>query len=201
MNLEELGAQVTLLEDIQDIENLQRLYGYYLDAQKWSEVLDLFSENAESVEIADHGVFLGKQGVRRLFCDLIGARAHEAWSQPLIIPIGGVVDVDPSGKTAKGRWQTWIAESIPYGGLPRQQWQHGYYINEYVKENGKWLIKKLHWNVTFWTTYEAGWLKVPLLGYLQYHPTIKPDAPPTAFHPYPSGYHVPYHYKHPITGD
>jgi hypothetical protein len=32
------------------------------------------------------------------------------------------------------------------------------------------------------------------------HPTIKADAPPTAFHPYPSGFHLPYSFPHPVTG-
>ncbi len=29
---------------------------------------------------------------------------------------------------------------------------------------------------------------------------VKPDLPPTAYHPYPSQYIVPMHYKNPITG-
>ena len=32
MNLEELEAEVTHLEDIQEIEDLERIYGYYFDA-------------------------------------------------------------------------------------------------------------------------------------------------------------------------
>jgi hypothetical protein len=76
----------------------------------------------------------------------------------------------------------------------------GIYENEYIKENGKWYFKKLHRNNTFWTPYEDSWLKTPLLGNMDEHPTIKPDAPPTAFHPYPSGFHLPYSFKHPITG-
>jgi hypothetical protein len=87
---------------------------------------------------------------------------------------------------------------MPVGGLPRQQWLHGYYENEFVKENGKWFFRKLHWNVTFYTSFEAGWVRIPLLGLLTMEAA---DAPPTAFHPYPSGYRVPYHYPHPITGD
>ena len=55
MNLEELEKQVTYLEDIQEIENLQKIYGYYFDNHKFKELLGLFSENFESVEITDHG--------------------------------------------------------------------------------------------------------------------------------------------------
>jgi hypothetical protein len=109
-----------------------------------------------------------------------------------------VIDVDADGKTAKGRWNTWLAEAMNVGGIPRQQWVQGYYENEYIKEAGKWLFRKLHWNVTFFTSFEAGWLKVPLLGLLN-RPDA--DAPAPHFHPYPSGYHLPYHYPHPITGE
>jgi hypothetical protein len=201
MNLEELEKHVILMEDIQEIENLQRIYAYYFDSQQWAKVVDLFSDDAESAEIESHGVFYGKEGVRRFYWEDIGRKGLvtiPSWMMRLlIIQIGGVLDVAPDGKTAKGRWQTWLPEVMPSAAGPRQVWLHGYYENEYVKENGKWLFKKIYWNVTFYTTYETGWLKFPMLGYFLFPDA---DAPPTAFHPYPSGYHVPYHYKHPVTG-
>jgi hypothetical protein len=33
----------------------------------FAEVIDLFSENTESVEITDHGVFRGKEGLKRMY--------------------------------------------------------------------------------------------------------------------------------------
>lgn len=201
MNLEELEREVTRLEDIQEIEDLQQKYGYYMDAHYRQEVVDLFSDNAESVEIESTGLFLGKKGVKQFFLvdDLLpeGATILPKWINILILMHGGVIDIDPSGKTAKGRWNTWLAEAMLVGGIPRQQWVQGYYENEYVKENGRWLIKKLHWNVTFFTSFEAGWLRIPLLGVLN-RPDA--DAPAPHFHPYPSGYQLPYHFKHPVTG-
>lgn len=204
MNLEELEKQVILMEDIQEIENLQRIYAYYFDLQRWQDILDLFSDNAESVEIVDHGLFKGKEGVKKMYWEWIGQEGKASfppWVQFIIMQIGGVVNVSSDGKTAWGRWQTWLCEAKPFGAYPRQEWLHGYYENKYVKENGKWLFSKLHWNNTFCSPFENGWVKTPLMGLMNYHPTVKPDAPPTAFHPYPSGYHLPYHYKHPITGD
>ncbi len=82
----------------------------------------------------------------------------------------------------------------------RQIWIHGVYENEYVKEGGKWKFKKLHFNLTFRTPYEDGWLKVPVVGQNGPDEVIKPDAPPAAYFPYPSGYHVPFHFTHPVTG-
>jgi hypothetical protein len=203
MNLEELEAEVTRLEDIQEIENLQRIYGYYFDTRRMQEIVDLFSENTESVEIESHGQFLGKEGVRRMY--LQGAGDQSVRVRPkgfsggtVIIQIGGVITFGPDGKTASGRWQTWLAETFPFGGRMGQYWLHGYYENKFAKENGKWLFTKLYWNTTFYTRFETGWLVQPLVGFL---PMPGSDNPPTAFYPYPSGYHLPYSFPHPITGE
>ena len=72
MDIEELEAKVTRLEDIQQIEKLQRIYGYYVDYGEWDKVVDLFSDNAESVEVIDHGLYLGKEGAKRFFNGLVG---------------------------------------------------------------------------------------------------------------------------------
>jgi hypothetical protein len=203
MNIEELERQVQLAEDIQEIEHLQRIYGYYFDNNMWAEICDLFSDNAESVEIVDHGVFYGKKGVRRIYWDMFAGggqpRENPPWMQFIVMQIGGVVDVDPDGQHARGRWQTLLCEAKPYGAFPRQEWLHGYYENKYVKENGRWRFSLLHWNNTFCSPFEDGWLNLPLMGWM---PLPDADAPPTAFHPYPDHLHnVPYHYKHPITGE
>jgi len=203
--LEELQARITRLEDIKQIEKLQRIYGYYLDYNEYQKVVDLFSDNADSVEIADYGVYKGKQGVKRFYLELWGSKTPRVGELSIGMIMQGVVDVDSNGKSAKGRWYCMMIEAKPtfslHEGELRQLWGNGIYENEYVKENGKWLFSKLHWNNTFCSPFEDGWINTPLMGLMNYHPTIKPDAPPTAFHPYPSGYHVPYHYKHPITGE
>ena len=203
--LENLGARIQRLEDVKQIERLQKIYGYYRDYGEWEKVVDLFSNNAESVEVADHGVYKGKEGVKRFYIDLIKGGKDRKPRQGVLsicMQMQGVVTVDPDGKTAKGRWYGYMIEAKPtmslHEGELRQLWGHGIYENEYVKEDGKWKIKKLHFFLNFRTPYEDGWLKTPLMGWM---PFAEADAPPTAFHPYPSGYHVPYHNKHPVTGD
>jgi hypothetical protein len=209
MNLQELEAQVTHLEDVHEIENLERIYGFYFDSRQMNKILDLFSENAESVEIESHGVYYGKEGVRKMYGLAAGRQLGKPAPPPppparnvahgtVIIQIGGVVHIKPDGKSATGRWHTWLAENFPLGGNNGQYWLHGYYENKFVKENGRWLFSKLYWNTTFYTRFETGWLVQPLVGLL---PMPGPDAPPTAFHPYPSGYHLPYSFPHPITGE
>ncbi|MGA2109100.1 MAG: nuclear transport factor 2 family protein [Syntrophorhabdales bacterium] len=204
MNLEDLEREVARLEDIQAIEDLQKMYGYYMHSNQRKEIVDLFSDDAESLEVESAGLFLGKEGIKKFFLTDPQTTIKEGktdvpgWINILILIAGGVVEIDPSGKTAKGRWTTWLPESMLLGALPRQQWVHGYYENEYVKEDGKWLFKKLHWNVTFFTAFEAGWLRIPLLGLLTRKDA---DAPAPNFHPYPCFFQLPYHFKHPVTGE
>ena len=196
MNLEELEKQVTLLEDIQEIEHLQKIYGYYFDTHNWTKIIDLFSENTESVEVTDHGVFRGKEGVKKMYSGMIGVK-RPGWVFFEVMQEQGVIEVSSDGRTAKGRWYTPAFEARPFGGTMKATWEFGVYDNEYIKENGKWLFKKLHWNLTFWTSFERGFLKVPKLSDT---PFSHAYAPATAYHPYPSGYHVPYPWKHPVTG-
>ena len=210
MNLEELEAEVTRLEDIQEIENLERIYGYYFDTRRMKEILDpLFGGyriggDRESRPVPGQGrgqknVFGGR---RRRRSEPVGqpapTRPRPVGGGTVIIQIGGVITLAADGKTAKGRWHTWLAETFPFGGVMGQYWLHGYYENEFVKERGKWLFKKLFWNTSFYTRFETGWMVQPIVGFL---PMPNPDNPPTAFHPYPSGYHFPYSFPHPITGE
>jgi hypothetical protein len=99
MDLAELEKRVTLQEDIQAIENLQRMYGYYFDTCMYQEVIDLFSENTESVEITDHGVFRGKEGVNRMYAGMVGMQ-RPGWMFFEVMQSQGVIEVAPDGKTA-----------------------------------------------------------------------------------------------------
>ena len=104
--IEELQARIQRMEDIKQIEQLQRIYGYYRDYGDWDKVVDLFSENAVSIEVADHGVYRGKSGIRRYYIDLIkgGTDAKpRAGVMSIALQMQGVVTVAPDGGHASGR--------------------------------------------------------------------------------------------------
>jgi len=197
-----LEAKLREVDDIQEIEKLQRIYGYYLDNGLMQDVADLFSDDAESVEVANRGVFLGKEGARRFFQQAQGQPAP-AWNMGRHLQLQGVIHVCQDGKTAKGRWQCLFMSVTNFGARdmpPKAAWGYGVYENTYIKENGKWLFKKLHFNRFFYTPYEDGWLRTPDAGSRMFDP-VKPDLPSTAYHPYPERYILPFHYKHPVTGE
>jgi hypothetical protein len=205
--LDELEARLTRLADIKEIKKLQNIYGYYLDYCEWQKIVDLFTDNDPSVEEADRGVYQGKEGVRRYFIGLLGGGPDKPTRRGylgIMFQLQGVVTMESDGMAAKGRWYGMGMEAKPtlslHEGELRQTWIHGIYENEYVKEDGTWKIKKLHFNLVFRTPFEDGWLKVPVVGQHGPDKVIKPDAPPSAYFPYPSGYHVHFSFKHPITG-
>jgi hypothetical protein len=200
--IEEMETKLRDLEDVKEIEKLQRIYGYYLDNRRQEDIVNLFSDDTESVEVANRGVFLGKEGARRFFLHAQG-QAAPGWIMGRHLQLQGVISVNPDGKTAKGRWQCLFMSVVNFGARdmpPRACWGYGVYENDYIKENGKWMFKKLYFNRIFYTPYEDGWLKTPDAGSRMYDP-VKPDLPPTAYHPYPEQYIIPFHYKHPITGE
>jgi hypothetical protein len=98
------------------------MYGYYFDTHNWKKIIDLFSENTESIEIVDHGLFYGEAGVKKVYWDIIacgGENKFPPWVEFVITQIGEVVIVNPDGKTALARFQTRLCESKQYGCVPQ----------------------------------------------------------------------------------
>ena len=52
------------LKDQQEIENLQRIYGFYYDRACWDQMADLFSAKG-TIEFAQQGVYVGRKRVRQ----------------------------------------------------------------------------------------------------------------------------------------
>jgi hypothetical protein len=202
MDQQEMAARLQAVEDIIQIDKLQKIYGYYLDNGMFREVIDLFSDNTESVEVGDRGVFRGKDGVRRFFWGYLGreGKPRPPGDMAFHMQHQGVVDVAPDGKTAKGRWYCTMIQARPVepGGPIRSVLGHGVYENEFVKEDGKWKFKKLFYSLHYRSPIKGGWAETPMIAA---GPAPASDAPPTAYHPYPNIALVPFHWKHPVTGE
>ena len=124
-----LIERVQTQEDIEAIYRLTRAYGYYVDKAQWSDVAALWAEKDSSVEIAARGVYLGRAGAERLFKASMGGgrdglREGQLFNHMLL---QGVVNVDPGGRTAKGRWRAWIqVGTAPMDGTPgNATWSEG----------------------------------------------------------------------------
>ena len=190
----DLAFRATLLRDQEDIENLQRIYGYYLDRNRWSEIADLFASNG-TIEMGLSGVYSGPAHIRQF----LGLMGPEGGAEGLLndhLQLQIIADVAPDGRTARSR-----SRELAMTGIYKKSgaWSEGIYENRYVKENGVWKFQALHFYPTFITDYDKGWGKdaqpVPAAS-----TTLPPDRPPTEVYEIYPKRHVPaFHYRNPVT--
>jgi hypothetical protein len=184
------------LRSAQEIENLQGMYGYYLDEGMWDEAAGLFAEDG-TYEFGQGGVYVGRDRVRAAI-GLMGPEGLEAGmlnNYPMLQPLITVAD---DNGTAKARWRSDVMLSRNGQG----RWGAGVYENEYVNVGGTWRIASLHYYVTMWADYERGWAQGAALPMDGPSRTLPPDRPPTeVYGALPEVYLPPYHYEHPVTGE
>ena len=60
--LDALDKRITRLEDANAVEIVQRTYGYFVDKAQWTQLSELFTDDA-TLEIGGRGVFVGKAHV------------------------------------------------------------------------------------------------------------------------------------------
>ena len=179
-----LKKRITIMEDVEEIKKVMYKYFYFVDYSMWDDVIDLFAENC-SLELLDSGVYLGKDGVARQFKGRLGTK-KKAIGRGYLGKITGcdpIVDIMPDGKTATAGFDnlTYIA----YPQLDRSEWGNGRYEVDFVKEDGKWKICRLHYQSRFRTPFDSkGWHVTPDIGTLQTD-EYPPDEPTTRFTPYP----------------
>lgn len=182
-------------QDQRDIENLQRIYGYYLDSAQWDQVADLFAEDG-TIEFAQRGVYVGKAHIRK-FLDLLGPPGRRAGHIDDHLQLQIVVHVAPDGRTAKLRARE-LAMGGDLGGS--NHLAEGTYENDLVKERGIWKLKSVHYYTNLNTDYDKGFGKdaQPIETASTVFP---PDRPPTEiYQAYPKAHVAPFHYANPVSG-
>jgi hypothetical protein len=197
---QDLEKQVRNLQDIEEIKTLQKAYGYYLEHWMSKEVIDLFSDDSDVTLTLAAGTYLGKERVRGYFSHV--KPTQEFLHQ--VMQLSGIVTVSDDGKKAKGRWYGWGAVAMPSDKLVRQSFFGGIYECEYIKETGIWKIQKLRFDQVYSATPKDGWVKPELVAPRNPQnlgPNFKADIPRSTASRYPSGYILPFSFKHPVTGE
>jgi hypothetical protein len=191
-----LDVRITRLEDADAIERLDTIRAYYLAHSQWDNSAALFAPDG-SIEIAMRGVYVGRASVRRnlnLYTE-VGMQAGLLHNH---MTYQHVVHIANDGLSAKMRAR---AFSIMGQHTVYAQWMGGTYENEYVKENGVWMIKRDHQINTYFAPYALGFKDLVPRAPPQITASNPPDLPPTlAFELYPSAFLPPYHYPNPVTG-
>jgi hypothetical protein len=192
------ALEIRTLKDIEEINRVQRAYGYYLEHWMTQEIVDLFADNPETSVTLAPGTWLGKDGVQRYFDH--NKPDNEFLHQ--VMQVNGIVDVNPDGKTAKGRWYGFGAVSLPQGKGIRQSFISGIYTATYIKEKGIWKFLKLQFDMLYSARQNPGWVSPERTAAADPNVRVEmvvADVPRTYTAYYPSGYIVPFHYNHPVT--
>jgi hypothetical protein len=188
--LDAVDARITRLEDANQVERVQRTYGYFVDKGLWTELSRLFTDDA-TLEIGGRGVFVGRDRVLEYMHTAFGTDGVKEGRIQNHMQYQMVTSVAPDGQTAKIRSRAYVMS---------QGWGLPLYENEYRKENGVWKISKLHGPFTMYTSWE-GWHKFATPNTRPDSFLPPPDLPPSVVYlTYPSYYVVPFHYPNPVTG-
>lgn len=164
--LDGLARDVTQLEGVRAIKDVQRLYSQYGQFGLWGDMADLFAANSRIV-------WGDKQ--------IVGRAAILAWLQERGGPAGlapgalntlltesALVNLSPDGTTAKARWNHM---ALTGDGKGKTFIEGGILENDYVLESGRWKIATLHLHPQFEGNYAEGWSNVG-----------QKDLPITPFH-------------------
>jgi hypothetical protein len=213
-------SSLKIIKDIEEIKKLQTSYGYYVEHLMFEEIIDLFADDPDvALWHAGLGAYKGKEGIKNFFYQFsIDSQNPEFLHQ--VIMVSPYITVDPDGKTAKGRWYGLAALAIPHGKGVIQTNSCIIYENDYIKQGGIWKMKMFRIWVTYdytpgrgfvkperiaaadvqavrdkFAAFERGELK-PEKNQILVPANVSDDSYPW----YPTGYIVPFHFKHPVTG-
>ncbi len=204
--LKALEKKVGILDDINEVKRLQRVYSYYVMHMMRDEIYDCFADHPEVRLHWLEGTWLGKEGVKKYFG--VGSDRPEPPPGFLhqVMPIAGVVDVTPDGQRAKGRWYSFGGVAIPRADEPGKfncSIVGGLYEVEYIKQNGVWKFLKIDWIIPL-NIRIPGDQWIPVENFVNAIKNFKgpiPDIAPEEFDPrFVSGYIFPFHYDHPVSG-
>lgn len=186
-----LDARITHLEDMNQIERLQRTYGYFVDKSQWTQLSELFTDDA-TLEIGGKGLFLGKPRVLEYMQTAFGQDGAKEGVLANHMQFQSIPDISADGTRGWIRSRAYVMSGGGWG-LPL-------YENEYRKENGVWKISRLTGPFTMYSSWD-GWAKNALNNTWPDKFEPPPDLPPsTVYLTYPAYYIIPYHYPNPVTG-
>jgi hypothetical protein len=211
--VKEQQKKISDLEDIEAIRRLQYAYNYYVEHMLGEDIIDCFADSPDVRLNWLEGQWLGKEGVRKYFARAASGENPTGFSHQLA-PTGGLITLNPDGKTAQGRWYVFGGVFTSEGGkIDGGAFVSGIYEMTYIKEDGIWKILQIYWFIPYSARIQDGWGAPEALGERLLNPPQEtrentegmafpvPDIPidPNDLR-YVSGFILPHHFKHPVTG-
>ncbi|NLV49366.1 MAG: SnoaL-like domain-containing protein [Clostridiales bacterium] len=202
--LSEKEKQIQDLLDIEAIERLQNIYGYYLEHWMSEEIIDLFADHPEVSATFVEGTYLGIEGVRRYFGRMRFAAPtflHQ------VMQVSPVITLSDDRRRAKGRFYGYgtICSAMKNDKID-PMYMSVVYEMEFIRQDGVWKILKLAFLMHYAYKHDSEQKAVPDENKTEprerpsFSSNLSPDIWAEYDTQYPSGYIYPMHFKHPVTG-
>jgi ketosteroid isomerase-like protein len=153
--MEALETRIKRLEDIEEIRKLKATYcdlcdAGLIDASNLEALLAHFTNDAHlDFGMGDGSVFDGGEGMKIFF----GSVVPSAVSFCMHMVHNSVIEVE--GDRATGRW---YFEAPTTNAMTRKaQWMAGRYVEEYVREDGRWKFASIKTEWNYVAPYDEGW--------------------------------------------
>jgi hypothetical protein len=170
---DKLSNQIGRLKDANVIRKLHQTYESYLDKGMYEDVAGMYADEAEAV--FNGGLYAGKKGIRRLYCDHFAPRQAGKKMEPApgfdLDPAlqQDIVEVAADRKTATGQFSYSMQVGEPmtgnsslvemarlHGGGIVKWWEGGICEASYVKVGESWKIRRLEYKVVSKADYRPG---------------------------------------------
>jgi bile acid 7-alpha-dehydratase len=138
MQAEILAKDIQEIKDRMALKNVVDTFSNLADEKKITEQMELFTDDAEVSSIADgkiNSTYVGKKAIGEAFAKYL-ALFHTVYH------INGQQTVEINGDTAHGISYCQVVLIGNIDGKEMQRKAGVRYSDTYVKQNGKWLIKK-----------------------------------------------------------
>jgi hypothetical protein len=174
--IDALARDVSRVESLRTVKDLQRSYAHYAQFGLWDEMAGLFANDAELVwgdrTIRGRAAITdwlrqrmgGTRGLAK------GAMRTELIDQPL-------ATLSADGQSARTRWLFLAMSGDGKGGSAIEG---GLFENQYRREQGTWMIARQHYSPQYAGDYENGWANVGNadLGMFPFHFTVDETGVP-----------------------
>ena len=151
--IDELARDVSRVEAVRDVKDLQRFYAQYLQFGLWDEAASLFAEDA--VLVWGDRTIRGRKAIsdwiRRRVGGTRGLAPGAMHSEFIDNPL---INLSVDGQSAKTRW---MALTFAGNGKGKTMIEGGLFENEYVLRDGKWVISRAVFFPQYVGDYENGW--------------------------------------------
>lgn len=153
----EMRRGMRRLEDLESIRNLITSYARGCDRGNDPAMLaPLFTADA-TWECNGFGAYHGRETVAAALKGIAGEKIW--WS--LHYMISPLIELDSSGDSAKVFWYLWESATVPDSDTNQAEphWIGGTYDAEVVRQNDRWLFRKMALRLNIASPYAEGWVK------------------------------------------